>query len=270
MRADVLDSARNARLDVPARGAASSASAASARSRSPTPLRRRRRRPSCNRRIQAGPHWIWRYADFLPLAGAAARRPARGLDAAGAGRPPGRAARPRARCGSRTTPPTRPTRSRTASSPSRSRVPRSSASRRSRAPRPATWPTPSPPTPPPPALDSYVFIPSNLEEQKLLTTGVYGTQPGRRRAATTTTSTGSAPSSRWRARALGVRERQPAPVLRRGLRRRSRTRSPSSSAGRSRTAVVAPIASGSLFTKIAKGFQELIELGLVEGDRSRR
>ena len=64
--------------------------------------------------------------------------------------------------------------------------------------------------------ESYVFIPADLEEQKILATGVYGTQPRRRPAATTTTSTGSAPSSRGE-RELGVRERQPAPVLRRGL-----------------------------------------------------
>ena len=51
----------------------------------------------------------------------------------------------------------------------------SSASRPSPAPRPATSPTPSPPTRPPPGLDSYVFVPADLEEQKLLATGVYGT-----------------------------------------------------------------------------------------------
>ena len=79
------------------------------------------------------------------------------------------------RCGSRTTPPTRRTRSRTASCRSRSPAPASSASRRSPARRPATSPTPSPPTPPPPGLESYVFIPADLEEQKVLATGVYGT-----------------------------------------------------------------------------------------------
>ena len=47
------------------------------------------------RRIQAGPHTIWRYADFLPLAGPARSRAADGLDAAGQGRPPRRAARDR-------------------------------------------------------------------------------------------------------------------------------------------------------------------------------
>ena len=91
-------------------------------------------------------------------------------------RPARRAARPAARCGSRTTPPTRRTRSRTASSRSRWRkAQRARASRSSPAPRPATSPTRSPPTPPPPGLESYVFIPADLEEQKVLATGVYGT-----------------------------------------------------------------------------------------------
>ena len=64
-------------------------------------------------------------------------------------------------------------------------------------------------------LDSYVFIPADLEEQKVLATGIYGThlvgvegqlrrrQPPVHRAVR-------------RAR-LGVREHQPAPLLRRGL-----------------------------------------------------
>ena len=34
--------------------------------------------------------------------------------------------------------------------------------------------------------------------------------------------------------------------------------------------VVAPIASGSLYTKIGKGFQEWLDLGLVERRRARR
>ena len=47
------------------------------------------------RRIQAGPHTLWRYADFLPLEGPRALGAADGLDAAGQGRPPGREARAR-------------------------------------------------------------------------------------------------------------------------------------------------------------------------------
>ena len=64
-------------------------------------------------------------------------------------------------------------------------------------------------------LESYVFVPSDLEEQKLLATGVYGTNlvgvqgsyDDVNRLCTELAET----------RALGVRERQPAPVLRRGL-----------------------------------------------------
>ena len=42
-------------------------------------------------------------------------------------------------------------------------------------------------------LESYVFVPSDLEEQKILATGIYGTKSWRC-AATTTTLTGCAPS----------------------------------------------------------------------------
>ena len=73
---------------------ATSVIAASARWRWPT--RRRRRVPDeLKRRIQAGPHTLWRYADFLPLDGTPRARAAHGLDAAGEGRPPRRAPRPR-------------------------------------------------------------------------------------------------------------------------------------------------------------------------------
>ena len=65
-------------------------------------------------------------------------------------------------------------------------------------------------------LDSYVFVPADLEEQKLLATGVYGTtlvgverQLRRRQPALHASSARSA--------AVGVRQRQPAPLLRRGL-----------------------------------------------------
>ena len=170
-----------------------------------------------------------------------------------------------ARCGSRTTPPTRPTRSRTASSLSPRRGRASSASTLSRAPRPATSATPWPPRRRrwgcPPTSSS----PRDLEEQKILATGVYGANVVAV-AATTTTSTGSARSSRPSTR-LGVREHQHAAVLRRGLedarlrdRRAARLELPDR--------FVVPIASGSLFTKIARGFDEWIEIGLVEGARA--
>ena len=112
-------------------------------------------------------------------------------------------------------------------------------------------------------LDSYVFVPADLEEQKLLATGVYGT------------------------RLVGVRgnyddvnrlctelcETRPWAFVNVNLR-------PYYSEGSKTIAyelieqlgwslpdrVVCPIASGSLFTKIGKGISEWLELGLVEGE----
>ena len=112
-------------------------------------------------------------------------------------------------------------------------------------------------------LDSYVFVPANLEEQKLLATGVYGTN------------------------LIGVHgnyddvnrlctqlcEERPWAFVNVNLR-------PYYAEGSKTLAyetveqlgwslpdrVVAPIASGSLFTKIARGFTEWLELGLVEGE----
>ena len=65
-------------------------------------------------------------------------------------------------------------------------------------------------------MESYVFIPHDLEEQKVLATGIYGTKlvavqgQLRRRQPPVHGALG-------RARGLGVRQRQPAPVLRGGL-----------------------------------------------------
>jgi len=112
-------------------------------------------------------------------------------------------------------------------------------------------------------LDSYVFVPSNLEEQKLLATGAYGT------------------------RLVGVRgsyddvnrlctqlaEERPWAFVNVNLR-------PYYAEGSKTIAfetveqlgwalpdrVVCPIASGSLFTKIGRGFDEWRELGLVTGE----
>src|SRR4249919_615650 len=112
-------------------------------------------------------------------------------------------------------------------------------------------------------LDSYVFVPADLEEQKLLATGVYGTS------------------------LVGVRgtyddvnrlctqlcEAQPWAFVNVNLR-------PYYSQGSKTLAfetveqlgwslpdrVVCPIASGLLFTKVARGFDEWIGLGLVEGE----
>ena len=64
-------------------------------------------------------------------------------------------------------------------------------------------------------LESYVFIPADLEEQKILATGVYGTNLVAVNGNYDDVNRLCTELSR-RAR-LGVRERQHAPVLRRGL-----------------------------------------------------
>ena len=112
-------------------------------------------------------------------------------------------------------------------------------------------------------LDSYVFVPADLEEQKLLATGVYGTT------------------------LVGVRgnyddvnrlctelcETRPWAFVNVNLR-------PYYSEGSKTVAyetveqlgwslpdrIVCPIASGSLFTRIGKGLQEWLDLGLVSGE----
>jgi threonine synthase len=112
-------------------------------------------------------------------------------------------------------------------------------------------------------LDSYVFIPSNLEEQKILATGVYGTNlvavkgnyddvnrlclelAGDRDWAFVNVNMRPYYAEGSKTIAYEVAEQL-------GWELPDR--------------VVAPVASGSLFTKIARGFDEWREVGLVEGD----
>ena len=111
-------------------------------------------------------------------------------------------------------------------------------------------------------LESYVFIPADLEEQKVLATGVYGTNLVAVRGNYDDVNrlcTELSAEHDWAFVNINMR-----PVLRRGLedarvrdRRTTRVRAPDR--------VVCPIASGSLFTKIARGFEEWIDLGLLEG-----
>jgi threonine synthase len=111
-------------------------------------------------------------------------------------------------------------------------------------------------------LDSYVFVPADLEEQKLLATGIYGTNmvgihgtyDDVNRLCTELSQT------------------QPWAFVNVNLR-------PYYSEGSKTLAfetieqlgwglpdrIVCPIASGSLFTKLAKGMSDWLELGLVEG-----
>ena len=112
-------------------------------------------------------------------------------------------------------------------------------------------------------LDSYVFIPSNLEEQKILATGVYGTNlvavkgnyddvnrlclelAGEREWAFVNVNMRPYYAEGSKTIAYEVAEQL-------GWELPDR--------------VVAPVASGSLFTKIARGFDEWREVGLLEGE----
>jgi threonine synthase len=111
-------------------------------------------------------------------------------------------------------------------------------------------------------LGSYVFIPSNLEEQKVLATGVYGTNVVGVRGNYDDVNrlcTELSGEHEWAFVNINMR-----PYYAEG----SKTLAYETAeqlGWELPDRVVAPIASGSLFTKIARGFQEWIDLGLVEG-----
>jgi threonine synthase len=113
-------------------------------------------------------------------------------------------------------------------------------------------------------LESYVFVPANLEEQKLLATGIYGTNLVGVRGNYDDVNrlcTQLAETRPWAFVNVNLR-----PYYAEG----SKTLA-------SETAeqlgwelpdrVVCPIASGSLFTKVGRGFQDWLDLGLLEGEQ---
>ena len=112
-------------------------------------------------------------------------------------------------------------------------------------------------------LDSYVFIPADLEEQKILATGVYGTKLVTVRGNYDDVNrlcTELSAEREWAFVNVNVR-----PYYAEG----SKTLAYEIAEGLGfelPDRVVAPIASGSLFTKIARGFEEWREVGLVRGD----
>ena len=115
-------------------------------------------------------------------------------------------------------------------------------------------------------LESYVFIPADLEEQKVLATGVYGTNLVKVRGnyddvnRLCTELSGEHP---WAFVNVNMR-----PYYAEG----SKTLAYETAeqlGWRTPDRVVAPIASGSLFTKIARGFEEWLELGLIEGEKPK-
>jgi len=112
-------------------------------------------------------------------------------------------------------------------------------------------------------LDSYVFVPSDLEEQKLLATGVYGTKLVGVRGTYDDVNRLCTELSQTRPWAfVNVNLR---PYYAEG----SKTlayETIEQLGWKLPDRIVAPIASGSLFTKIGRGISEWIELGLVQGE----
>jgi threonine synthase len=112
-------------------------------------------------------------------------------------------------------------------------------------------------------LDSYVFVPADLEEQKLLATGVYGTRLVGVRGSYDDVNrlcTELSQSRPWAFVNVNLR-----PYYAEG----SKTiayETAEQLGWQLPDRVVCPIASGSLFTKIGRGFEEWIELGLIEGE----
>jgi threonine synthase len=112
-------------------------------------------------------------------------------------------------------------------------------------------------------LESYVFIPSDLEEQKVLATGIYGTNLVGVRGnyddvnRLCTEISGEHP---WAFVNINMRPyyAEGSKTLAFEIAEQLSWELPDR--------IVAPIASGSLFTKIARGFSEWLELGLLQGE----
>ncbi|MBN1527615.1 MAG: threonine synthase [Thermoleophilaceae bacterium] len=111
-------------------------------------------------------------------------------------------------------------------------------------------------------LESFVFIPSDLEEQKVLATGVYGANLIAVRGTYDDVNrlcTELSAERDWAFVNVNVRPyyAEGSKTLGFEIAEQLGFELPDR--------VVAPIASGSLFTKIARGFEEWLEVGLVEG-----
>jgi threonine synthase len=112
-------------------------------------------------------------------------------------------------------------------------------------------------------LESYVFIPADLEEQKVLATGVYGTHLVKVRGNYDDVNrlcTELSGEHEWAFVNVNMRPyyAEGSKTLAYEVAEQLGWELPDR--------VVAPIASGSLFTKINRGFEEWLELGIIEGD----
>jgi threonine synthase len=112
-------------------------------------------------------------------------------------------------------------------------------------------------------LESYVFIPADLEEQKILATGVYGTNLVAVRGSYDDVNrlcTELAGDRDWAFVNVNMRPyySEGSKTLGFEIAEQLGFELPDR--------VVCPVASGSLFTKIARGFEEWLEVGLVSGE----
>ncbi len=112
-------------------------------------------------------------------------------------------------------------------------------------------------------LDSYVFVPADLEEQKILATGVYGTRlvavEGNYDDVNRLCTELSAEQP-WAFVNVNLRPyyAEGSKTLGFEIAEQLGFELPDR--------VVVPVASGSLFTRIARGFEEWLEVGILEGD----
>jgi threonine synthase len=111
-------------------------------------------------------------------------------------------------------------------------------------------------------LDSYVFVPADLEEQKILATGIYGTKLVAVRGNYDDVNrlcTELSAEHPWAFVNVNLRPyySQGSKTIGFEVAEQLGFELPDR--------LVCPVASGSLFTQIAKGFEEWLELGLIEG-----
>lgn len=112
-------------------------------------------------------------------------------------------------------------------------------------------------------LESYVFIPSDLEEQKILATGIYGTNLVAVRGNYDDVNrlcTELSGEHEWAFVNINMRPyyAEGSKTLAYEVAEQLGFEIPDR--------IIAPIASGSLFTKLARGFEEWIEAGLLDGE----
>jgi threonine synthase len=113
-------------------------------------------------------------------------------------------------------------------------------------------------------LESFVFIPSDLEEQKVLATGVYGTNVvgvrGSYDDVNRLCTELAGEREKWAFVNVNMRPyyAEGSKTLAYEIAEQLGWEIPDR--------IVSPVASGSLFTKVARGFEEWLEVGLVEGE----